>query len=41
MIATMPNLLSGDTPLEPIVREKSIPTGSIHPSKIKVCVVRK
>lgn len=44
MIATMPNLLSGDTPLEPITRnqqEKTIPANAIHPAKIKVCVVRK
>jgi len=44
MIETMPNLLSGDTPLEPLTRdhqEKALPMGSIHPAKIKVCVVRK
>jgi hypothetical protein len=44
MLATMPNLLSGDTPLEPLTRdhqEKSIPANAIHPAKIKVCVVRK
>lgn len=44
MIATMPNLLSGDTPLEPITRnqqEKTIPANAIHPAKIKICVVRK
>ena len=44
MLATMPNLLSGDTPLEPITRnqqEKTIPANAIHPAKIKICVVRK
>ena len=44
MIATMPNLLSGDTPLEPLTKnqqEKTIPANAIHPAKIKVCVVRK
>ena len=44
MLATMPDLLSGDTPLEPLTRnvqEKSIPANAIHPAKIKVCVVRK
>jgi hypothetical protein len=43
MIAAMPNLLSGDTPLQPITKEhqeKSIPSGSMHPAKIKVCVIR-
>jgi len=43
MIATMPNLLSGDTPLEPLTKEnqeKSIPSGSMHPAKMKICVVR-
>ena len=43
MIATMPNLLSGDTPLEPLTRahqEKAIPANAIHPAKIKVCVVK-
>lgn len=44
MIAGMPNLLSGDTPLEPLTRghqDKAIPANAIHPAKIKVCVVRK
>jgi hypothetical protein len=44
MIATMPNLLSGDTPLEPLTKdhqEKALPAGAGHPAKIKVCVVRK
>jgi hypothetical protein len=44
MIAGMPNLLSGDTPLEPLTKghqEKSLPTNAIHPAKIKVCVIRK
>ena len=43
MVATMPNLLSGDTPLEPLTREhqeKSV-SGAGHAAKIKVCVVRK
>jgi hypothetical protein len=43
MILNMPNLLSGDTPLEPLTKEnqeKSIPSGSMHPAKMKVCVVR-
>jgi len=43
MIRTMPNLLSGDTPLEPATKghqEKSIPANAIHPAKLKVCVVR-
>ena len=43
MVATMPNLLSGDTPLEPLTRdhqEKAIPANAIHPAKIKVCVVK-
>ena len=42
--ATMPNLLSGDTPLEVAPRvagEKTIPANAIHASKVKVCVVRK
>lgn len=39
MIATMPHLLSGDTPLQRETQEKTVP--SIHPAKIKVCVVRK
>jgi hypothetical protein len=41
MIATMPDLLSGDTPLIPLTRdhqEKAV--GSIHSAKIKVCVVK-
>ena len=44
MVTTMPNLLSGDTPLEPLTKdhqEKSIPANAIHPAKIKVCVVKK
>lgn len=44
MIATMPPLLSGDQPLEPITRglqEKALPANAIHPAKIKVCVVRR
>ena len=44
MIAAMPNLLSGDTPLEPAKRElleKVIPANAIHAAKVKVCVVRK
>jgi len=44
MIATMPHLMSGDTPLQPITKdhqEKSIATGGIHPAKIKVCVVKR
>ena len=44
MIAGMPDLLSGETPLEPAKRvpeEKVIPANAIHPAKIKVCVVRK
>ena len=44
MISTMPNLLSGDTPLEPLTRdhqEKAIPANAIHPAKVKVCVIRK
>jgi hypothetical protein len=43
MIRTMPDLLSGETPLEPVKRnteEKMIPANAIHPAKIKVCVVR-
>ena len=43
MIAQMPNLLSGDTPLQPLTREhqeKAI-TGSGNPAKLKVCVVRR
>jgi hypothetical protein len=38
MIASMPNLLSGDTPLIPQQQEKSV--GTIHSAKIKVCVVK-
>ena len=38
MIAGMPNLLSGDTPLIPQQQEKSV--GTIHSAKIKVCVVK-
>lgn len=41
MISTMPNLLSGDKPLEPLTKdhqEKSV--GGIHAAKIKVCVVK-
>jgi len=44
MIAGMPDLLSGETPLEPprrALEEKTIPANAIHPAKIKVCVVRK
>jgi hypothetical protein len=44
VIATMPDLLSGEKPLEPprrSVEEKTIPANAIHPAKIKVCVVRK
>ena len=44
MIARMPNLLSGDTPLQPLTKEhqeKSIASGSMNPAKIKVCVVRR
>jgi len=43
MIASMPHLLSGDTPIQPAAKtqEKSIPAGSIHPAKLKVCVVRR
>jgi len=44
VMATMPNLLSGDTPLEVAPRvagEKTIPANAIHASKVKVCVVRK
>jgi hypothetical protein len=41
MIATMPNLLSGDTPIFRESQEKAIPANAIHPAKIKVCVVRK
>jgi hypothetical protein len=40
-IATMPDLLSGDTPLIPLTKnhqEKSV--GGIHAAKIKVCVVK-
>jgi hypothetical protein len=43
MIAQMPNLLSGDTPLQPLTREhqeKAI-TGTGNPAKLKICVVRK
>ena len=40
MISSMPNLLSGDTPLEREHQEKTL-TNAIHPSKIKVCVIRK
>jgi hypothetical protein len=37
----MPHLLSGDAPLQPITTQgKSIPSGSMNPSKIKVCVIR-
>jgi hypothetical protein len=38
MIAGMPNLLSGDTPLIPQQQEKAV--GTIHSAKIKVCVVK-
>jgi hypothetical protein len=44
MIAGMPDLLSGEKPLEPprrALEEKTIPANAIHPAKIKVCVVRK
>jgi len=43
MIAAMPDLLSGEKPLEPkrTTEEKMIPANAIHPAKIKVCVVRK
>jgi len=44
MVRTMPNLLSGDTPLDVPARgvgEKILPANAIHPAKIKVCVVRK
>jgi hypothetical protein len=44
MIANMPNLLSGDAPLEPLTRnhqEKAIPANAIHPAKMKICVVKK
>ena len=44
MIAGMPDLLSGEKPLEPPRRsleEKTIPANAIHPAKLKVCVVRK
>jgi hypothetical protein len=40
-IATMPDLLSGDTPLIPLTKnhqEKAV--GGIHAAKIKVCVVK-
>jgi hypothetical protein len=43
MIATMPDLLSGEKPLEPprrALEEKMIPANAIHPAKLKVCVVR-
>jgi hypothetical protein len=43
MLETMPNLLSGDTPLQPLTRdhqEKSILSG-VNPAKLKICVVRK
>jgi hypothetical protein len=41
MIAQMPSLLSGDTPIFRESQEKAIPANAIHPAKIKVCVVRK
>ena len=44
MIAGMPDLLSGEKPLEPPrrgVEGKTIPANAIDPAKIKVCVVRK
>jgi hypothetical protein len=44
MIATMPPLLSGDTPLEPMTKghqEKTLSAHAMNPAKIKVCVVRK
>lgn len=43
-IAGMPDLLSGEKPLEPprrALEEKTIPANAIHPAKLKVCVVRK
>ena len=42
MIRTMPDLLSGEKPLE-VKRseEKTIPGNAIHPAKLKVCVVRR
>jgi hypothetical protein len=41
MLATMPDLLSGDTPLAVQAQEKAIPANAIHPAKIKVCVVKR
>jgi len=47
LIATMPSLLPGSEPLQPILsdilskKEKMIPTTASQPSKLKVCVVRK
>jgi hypothetical protein len=47
LIATMPSLLPGQNPLQPLVadtvakQEKYIPPGSANPAKLKVCVVRK
>ena len=44
MVRTMPDLLSGETPLEQPARnvqDKIIPSNAIHPAKLKVCVVRK
>jgi hypothetical protein len=41
MLATMPDLLSGDAPLAVQNQEKAIPANAIHPAKIKVCVVKR
>jgi hypothetical protein len=41
MLATMPDLLSGDAPLAVQTQEKTIPANAIHPAKIKVCVVKR
>jgi len=41
MLATMPDLLSGDAPLAVVAQEKAIPANAIHPAKIKVCVVKR
>jgi hypothetical protein len=41
MLATMPDLLSGDAPLAVQAQEKAIPANAIHPAKIKVCVVKR
>ena len=43
MIATMPNLLSGDTPLEPLTKghQEKLLVNAASAAKIKVCVVRR